>query len=77
VAPQITQTSCTEQGVAGSMEQDVSVRVALQASLIWDIYAAENQRSAINQPMRIVAKSYSNHILGSKFKDKSNSQFVN
>jgi hypothetical protein len=49
------------------MDQDVSVRVTLQAKVVWNMHPAKNQSSANHQTMRIITKAYPNHLLSSKF----------
>jgi hypothetical protein len=53
------------------MDQDVSVRVTLQAKVVWNMHPANNQSSASYQTMRIITKAYSNHLLSSKFQVQS------
>jgi hypothetical protein len=42
MTPQIAQGSRTKQGIADSMEQDVSIRVTLQATIMWNIHTTDN-----------------------------------
>jgi hypothetical protein len=59
--PQIAFAECAEYRVSNSMQQRVSIGVALATSVRVYVNSSEDQRATLNQPVRVVADANSEH----------------
>src|SRR5687767_1325295 len=58
---QIAFAKCPEDCVSNSMRKSIGIRVPLGAARRRNLHASQNQRSAIHQPMSVVANSDAKH----------------